>query len=136
MPIAALEAGVKHGDRFAVAAPGHIDAAAVAMHHQGGRQPQLACSGLGQAGQGRLQGQLALATDGGRDQALGNGAHLDHQATGPLLHQVAHLGGVTLMQVDRQAEAELEGGRQGQIGRPAPIDHQGIAHGGGRAVQI
>ena len=40
------------------------------------------------------------------------------------------------MQVDRQAEAVLERGRQGQVGRAAPIDHQGIAHGGGGAVQI
>jgi hypothetical protein len=33
---------MEHGERIAVAIAGPIDAAAVAMHDEGGRQPQLA----------------------------------------------------------------------------------------------
>jgi hypothetical protein len=40
------------------------------------------------------------------------------------------------MQIDRQTQLPLQGGSQGEIGGSAAVDHQGIAHGGGGAVQI
>jgi hypothetical protein len=108
----------------------------MAVHHQLAGQPQAAGAGLGQHRQGGLQGQLRLAADRRLNHPLGHRPHLDHQAAGPALHQKTGLAGIGLMQIHRQAEAALQAGRQGEIRRPAPIEHQGIAHGAGGAVQI
>ena len=62
--------------------------------------------------------------------------HLDHHTTGPALHQKAALGGVALVQVDRQPQLRLDAGGQGQIGGPAPVEHQRVAHRRRGAVQI
>ena len=40
------------------------------------------------------------------------------------------------MQIHRQAQAELAGCCQGEIGRPLPVDHQRRPHRRRRAVQI
>ncbi len=40
------------------------------------------------------------------------------------------------MQIHRQTEPRLHPRRQSQIRRTAPVEHQGVAHGTGGAVQI
>jgi hypothetical protein len=90
-----------HGAGLPPAIPGHIHGAQVAVHLQLLGQPHAAGPRLRQQGQGRFQGQLGLVADGGIHHPLGHRPHLDHQAAGPLLHQIAPLVGVPLVQIDR-----------------------------------
>ena len=127
---------MEHGPSTASGIARQIQAPQMTMHHQSSRQPQGLVPGIGKQGEGGFQRQLRLTADGGVHHPLRNGTHLDHQAAGPLLHQIAALERVFFVEIHRQTQAPLQPRRQGEIRGPAAVDHQRIAHGGRGAVQI
>ena len=136
LPVTVLAVGMDQGGWAAVVVAGQIQTPEMAMHHQVGGLREASPAGLSQQHQGGLQGKGALVHHGGGEHPLGHWSHLDHQAAGPGLSEIAGLVGITLMQIDRQTQLTLQPRGQGQIGGATAVDHQGIAHGGGGAMEI
>ena len=108
----------------------------MAMHHELSWVTPCRPARCCQRGQAGFHRQTGLFNDPNIQKRLRHRTHLDHQTTGPALHEETGLTIISLMQIHRQSERTLHEARQSQISGPTAVNHQTTAHGRRGAVQI